>query len=78
MQKLTDKKIISRGSLASLTVPANLTYLPIIQNLATSISDWFGFEGTELQNIELLVEEAFVSEIETLLTPMSTEKFRSE
>jgi len=69
VQKLTDKKIISRGSLASLTVPANLTYLPIIQNLATSISDWFGFEGTELQNIELLVEEAFVSEIENSFDP---------
>lgn len=69
MNKKIDKKILLNGLLAELKIPANISYLPLLQNLATTIAKWLGFQETHNNNIELIVEEAFVSIVENSFDP---------
>jgi serine/threonine-protein kinase RsbW len=64
-----DKKILNSGTLAKLSIPANITYLTALQGLTKTIFSWFHFSAEQLQNIELIVEEAFVSVIENSFEP---------
>ncbi|MBK7867960.1 MAG: ATP-binding protein [Ignavibacteriales bacterium] len=57
------------GTLSELTIPAQLNFLPIIVTLAKEIAEWFGFRDEKLREIELIIEESFVSVVENSFEP---------
>ena len=69
MNKKIDKKILLNGLLVELKVPANISYLPILQNISTTIAKWLGFDEDHFNNLELIVEESFVSIVENSFDP---------
>ncbi len=69
MKTRIDKKIISGGNLVRITFPAQISYLPVLQNTTTRIASWFGFRDAALTNIELMIEESLVSVISSSFEP---------
>ncbi len=69
MKNKLDKRILIAGTLSELTIPAQLNYLPVVVNLSKEIAEWFGFRDEKLREIELIVEESFVSVVENSFEP---------
>lgn len=69
MKNKLDKRILIAGTLSELTVPAQLSYLPVVVTLSKEIAEWFGFRDEKLREIELIIEESFVSVVENSFEP---------
>lgn len=69
MKNKLDKRILIAGILSELQIPAQLNYLPVVVNLSKEIAEWFGFAEEKLREIELIIEESFVSVVENSFEP---------
>jgi anti-sigma regulatory factor (Ser/Thr protein kinase) len=69
MKNKLDKRILIAGTLSELTIPAQLNYLPVVVNLSKQIAEWFGFPEEKHREVELIVEESFVSVVENSFEP---------
>jgi serine/threonine-protein kinase RsbW len=64
-----NRQILKRGQLASLSIPADVQYLPLLHSFARGIANWFSFRENDIHDIELIVEETFVNIIENSFEP---------
>ena len=58
-----------------MTVPGDMSYLPVCQSCVRAFAKKIGFDGRELSDIELSVEEAVSNVIEHAFDPQQAETF---